>query len=163
MNVKDSQERDPELGDRAESPIDLGENGWTRDTLQPGDAIVVDGWAARNGSRQAWGNSVAVKATGRKVMTFVPKVPPPLLQTRPTPRWPDKQPRLGAPSAGSAEGYWAFPSQTALVENGVTTPMDQWGLLKNIADAPKVAPLQPWAQALYIERQRRFLRTTRCF
>ena len=35
--------------------------------------------------------------------------------------------------------------------------MSAYGLLQNIADAPKVAPLQPWARALYIERQRRFL------
>ena len=45
------------------------------------------------------------------------------------------------------QGYWAFPSATALVENGVNAPMDEWGLLKNIADAPKVAPMQPWALA----------------
>jgi Family of unknown function (DUF6152) len=157
MNVKDAKNEILNWAIELESPIDLAENGWTRETLQPGDTIVVDGWAARNGSRQAWGNSVTVKATGRKVMTVVDKVPPPLLQTRPTPRWPDKQPRLGAPSAGSAQGYWACPSATALVENGVTAPMDKWGLLKNIADASKVAPLQPWAQALYVERQRRFL------
>ena len=36
--------------------------------------------------------------------------------------------------------------------------MDEWGLLKNIADAPKVAPMQPWALQLYKERQQRFLR-----
>jgi hypothetical protein len=35
--------------------------------------------------------------------------------------------------------------------------MDQYGLLKNLADAPKVAPMQPWALALYRERQKRFL------
>jgi hypothetical protein len=45
-----------------------------------------------------------------------------------------------------------------LVENGANIPMDAWGLLKNIADAPKVAPMQPWALALYTARQRRFLR-----
>ena len=61
------------------------------------------------------------------------------------------------PRAGGAQGYWAFPSSTALVENGVNVAMDRRGLLKNIADAPKVAPLQPWALALYQDRQRRFL------
>jgi len=55
------------------------------------------------------------------------------------------------------QGYWAYPSVTALAENGVNVAMDAYGLLRNIADAPKVAPLQPWAQALYLERQRRFL------
>ena len=80
-------------------------------------------------------------------------------QPRPTPRWPDGQPRLGA-APGGAQGYWAYPSVTALAEgNGAQDrdPMDEWGLLKNIADAPKVAPMQPWALQLYTERQRRFL------
>ena len=35
--------------------------------------------------------------------------------------------------------------------------MTKYGLLKNIDDAAKVAPMQPWALALYRERQRRFL------
>ena len=32
--------------------------------------------------------------------------------------------------------------------------MDECGLLADVADAPRVAPLQPWALALYQERQR---------
>jgi hypothetical protein len=36
--------------------------------------------------------------------------------------------------------------------------MDEWGLLKDVGDAPKVAPMQPWALKLYTERQQRFLR-----
>jgi hypothetical protein len=35
--------------------------------------------------------------------------------------------------------------------------MSTYGLLKNIGDAAKVAPMQPWALALYKERQARFL------
>jgi hypothetical protein len=35
--------------------------------------------------------------------------------------------------------------------------MDGFGLLKNIGDASKVAPLQPWALGIYVNRQRRFL------
>jgi hypothetical protein len=35
--------------------------------------------------------------------------------------------------------------------------MTPHGLLRNIADAPKVAPFKPWALSLYRERQRRFL------
>jgi len=140
-----------------ESPIDLQKSGWNRATLQPGDAIGVEGWAARDGSRQIWGNSVVLGATGRRVLNVTPRAPPPLVSARPTPRWPDKQPRLGA-LPGGTEGYWAYPSSTVLVENGANIPMDAWGLLKNIADAPKVAPMQPWALALYTARQRRFLR-----
>ena len=140
-----------------ESPIDLQKSGWNRATLQPGDAVGVEGWAARDGSRQVWGNSVVLGATGRRVLNVTPHAPAPLVARRPTPRWPDKQPRLGA-LPGGTEGYWAYPSSTVLVENGANIPMDAWGLLKNIADAPKVAPMQPWALALYTARQRRFLR-----
>ena len=138
------------------SPIELEESGWSRDTLHPGDKISVEGMAARNGSHQAWGKSVVLAATGRKIL-FASVSPPPMpLAPHPTPRWPDGQPRLGAGAQGR-QGYWAFPSATALVENGVNAPMDAWGLLKNIADAPKVAPMQPWALKLYTERQQRFL------
>ena len=156
MNVRDSKNETLNWAIELESPIDLQRSGWTRDSVQPGDAITVEGIAARNGSRQAWGNSIVMKATGRAVLNVSASAPPPLLQTRPTPRWPDHQPRLGA-SAGGAQGYWGYPSVTALVENGVTVAMDAYGLLRNMADAPKVAPLQPWAQGLYLERQRRFL------
>jgi hypothetical protein len=139
-----------------ESPIDLQRSGWTRESVRPGDAITVEGIAARNGSQQVWGRSVTMTATGRRVLVAAPAAPPPLLEPRPTPRWPDRQPTLGA-SPGGAQGYWAYPTVTALVENGAGVAMDEYGLLRDIADAPKVAPLQPWARALYIERQRRFL------
>ena len=36
-------------------------------------------------------------------------------------------------------------------------PMDAYGLLNNVTDASRVAPLQPWALALYQLRQRAFL------
>jgi hypothetical protein len=143
-----------------EGPIDLERSGWSRDTLRPGDRIRVAGIAARNGSHQAWGNAVVMRATGKAVynITLMPPAPP--LEPRPTPRWPDRQPRLGASQGGSA-GYWAYPSVTALAEGNsagkIAIPMDTWGLLKNIADAPRVAPLQPWALQLYTERQKRFL------
>jgi len=143
-----------------EGPIDLERSGWSRETLRPGDRIRVAGFAARNGSHQAWGNSMVVRATGKPVynVTLTPPAAP--LEPRPTPRWPDRQPRLGAAQGGST-GYWAYPSVTALAEGNsadkIAIPMDTWGLLKNIADAPKVAPMQPWALQLYTERQKRFL------
>ena len=143
-----------------EGPIDLQRNGWSRDSLRPGDKVHVEGIAARNGSHQVWGNSVVMRATGRAVynLTLTPPAPP--LEPRPTPRWADRQPRLGAPQGG-AQGYWAYPSVTALAEGNsagkIVIPMDTWGLLRNIADAPRVAPMQPWALQLYTERQKRFL------
>lgn len=140
-----------------ESPIELARNGWTSDAVQPGDRITVQGIAARNGSRQVWGNSVVLTGTNRRVYYIKNEGPPPLpLASRPTPRWPDKQPRLGN-IPGGVSGYWAYPSSTALKEDGVDVAMDKYGLLRNLADAPKVAPMQPWALALYRERQQRFL------
>jgi hypothetical protein len=156
MNVKDNKGETLNWAVELESPIDLQESGWNRETLHPGDAITVQGITARNGSRQIWGESVTMTGTERKVLNVTKSGPPPLLEARPTPRWPDRQPRLGG-SAGGSQGHWAYPSSTVLVENGVKVAMDAYGLLKNIADAPKVAPFQPWAQALYVARQRRFL------
>ena len=156
INVRDAKGMTLNWAVEAESPIDLQEGGWSADTLQPGDTITVQGIAARDGSRQVWGNSIVVKATGRRVLYVTPTPPPTPLQARPAPRWPDKQPRLG-PIPGGAQGYWGFPTSTVLMEAGSNVKMDQWGLLANVADAPKVAPMQPWAQALYINRQNRFL------
>ena len=155
MNVKNAQGTS-NWAVELNSPILLEMSGWSRDTVRPGDTLKVQGIAARNGSRQVWGNSVVMSKTGHQLfaMNIAPPAPP--LSPRPTPRWPDKQPRLG-PVAGGVQGYWAFPSATVLVENGVNVAMDRDGLLKNIADAPKVAPMQPWALALYRNRQQRFL------
>ena len=139
-----------------ESPIDLEANGWLRTTLQPGDKIAVSGIAARDNSRQIWAKSV-VTAAGKEIFTVNMAPPPMPLQMHPTPKWPDGQPRLGS-IAGGVQGYWAFPSSTVLVEAGVNAPMDEWGLLRNVVDASKVAPMQPWALQLYKERQERFLR-----
>ena len=155
MNVKENNQI-VNWAIELEGPINLQRGGWNHDSLQPGDPVTVDGIVARNGSRQAWAKSVVLTATGRAILTPGPTSPPPLLTTRPAPRWPDRQPRLGN-IPGGVQGYWGFPSATTLVENAAKIPMSEYGLLQSIADAPKVAPMQPWAQALYIARQRRFL------
>ena len=139
-----------------DSPIDLEAGGWNRATVQSGDAITVTGISARNGSRQVWATRIVMTGSGKQVLHITPPSPPALLANRPAPRWPDRQPRLG-PTAGGVQGYWAFPSATVLAESGVNVQMDQYGLLRNVADAPRVAPMQPWALALYQSRQRRFL------
>jgi hypothetical protein len=43
------------------------------------------------------------------------------------------------------------------METGANVPADVYGQLQNVADAARVAPLQPWALGVYQERQRRFL------
>jgi hypothetical protein len=145
-----------------ESPLDLERSGWNRDTLRPGDAITVQGILARDGSRQIWGNSVVLSNSGRRVLAMSAEAiaflkPMPAKQpARATPRWPEGQPRLGPPPGET--GYWARPSSTVLMENGANVAFDQYGLLKNINDAGKVAPFQQWARDLFVYRQRNFLK-----
>jgi hypothetical protein len=139
-----------------ESPLDLQRSGWRPDTLKIGEAITIQGIAARDGSKQAWANSVVVAAANRRVFTLTSAQ----LEARPaqpTPRWPDGQPRLG-PRAGE-RGYWGNPGSTALVQSGAGVPMDADGLLRNLGDVDKVAPFQRWARDLYELRQRSFLRS----
>jgi hypothetical protein len=119
-----------------ESTIDLKRSGWSRDTLKVGDAITVQAIAARDGSTTAWANSVIVTGTGQRVFTVTPAQPPAVQAGQPTPRWPDGQPRLGPP-AGQIMGYWAFPSATMLVEQGVSVQADAHGMLRNLGTSRK--------------------------
>lgn len=43
-------------------PNQLIRQGWRRSDIQPGDEIVVHGYAARNGSLRLWARSVAIVA-----------------------------------------------------------------------------------------------------
>jgi hypothetical protein len=139
-----------------ESPAELQLSGWSRETLVPGEAIVVDGMLARNGSRQIWGSSVRRAVNGQQLFTLDPDLPRLPLAPRPAPRWPDGRIALGATS-GASDGYWGYPTRTVLVEDGVDVPMNGDGQLVDLDDAGRVAPMQPWALALYRHRQQRFL------
>ena len=140
-----------------ESPIDLKASGWGAQSLRPGDAIVVAGPRARDGTRQIWGERVVRADTGRRIMFVNVSAPSRPLAPRPTPRWPDGRPSLGATSGGE-HGYWGFPSATALVEDGVEVEIGADGLLADIDAAARVAPLMPWALGVYRHRQNRQLR-----
>jgi hypothetical protein len=70
----------------------------------------------------------------------------------PTPRFPDGMVRFDREPG--EKGYWDMPTAVALIEDGVKVQVDANGKLANIADAAKVAPLQPWALALYEYRQK---------
>ena len=144
-----------------ESTIDLERSGWNLNTLKSGDAVTVQGMLARDGSPQIWGDSVVLTASNKRVLNMSAEakaflLPVANLPARATPRWPDGLPRLG-PAPGE-KGYWARPSATMLVEAGVRVEANEHGLLKNIAEAGKVAPFQPWARALFEQRQRDFLK-----
>jgi len=133
-----------------ESPVLLRGNGWGESSVKPGDRVEVKGLRARNGSRQIWSESMVL--AGKPVFTLKDLKPAIPARSEPAPRGTD-----GKVILGSASGYWGFPSEHALVEDGVNVQMDRYGQLAEIADAAKVAPLQPWALALYTQRQQRSL------
>jgi hypothetical protein len=139
-----------------DGPIILANNGWSETSLAPGEAIRVEGFAARNGSKQISGKSVVITRTGQPVYVGANGTPRAIpVASGSTPRWPDGRPRLGPPPGQT--GYWGYPSRGGMVEDGVTVQMDPYGLLNNVADAAKVAPMQPWALAIYKMRQSSFL------
>jgi hypothetical protein len=154
IDVKDAKGVPTNWAIELESVVDLERSGWSATTVKPGEVLTVDGPVARNGTHQVWGNTVS--AGNKKIFTVTPAMPPTATR-KPAPRWPDGQIRLGAEP--DRTGYWSFPTAGSLVETGVNVQMDRNGLLRNIADAAKVAPFQPWARDLYVLRQKNNLET----
>jgi hypothetical protein len=139
------------------SPLDLRKSGWTRDSLKVGDAVTVEAWLARDGSKLASGRTIVLASGKRLAEASETQVAQSRVQAKPTPRWPDGHPRLGV--VPGEMGYWASPSAASLVETTAgNIGMDGDGLLANLADAGKVAPFQPWAKGLYEYRQRMLLK-----
>jgi hypothetical protein len=157
LNVKGAKGEVVNWAVELESPIDLHDSGWNKDSVNPGDAITVVGFPARNGSRQIWSNKMSLTQGGKQVLNFTAKPPAPLLVKRPAPVGANGAPRLGM-VPGGVDGYWGYPSSTVLIDSTAKVDIRPDGLLKNPAvDAAKVAPFQPWALALYKNRQQRFL------
>src|SRR5690606_16406120 len=155
VNVTDDDGQVVNWAIELESPVVLERSGWERESVRPGDRVTIDGIRARNETRQVWADALVFADTGREVLAARDMPPKAPRTARPAPRWPDGTPMLGAPD--TTGGYWAYPTRTALVEDGVRVEMNADGLLANLEDAAKVAPLQPWALGLYMHRQRRFL------
>jgi len=138
------------------SRIDLRAAGWTGDSLKVGDRATVEGSLARDGSKEI-GAKLVILASGRRLSTVAPAQARSTEPSKPTPRWPDGHPRLGF--VPGEVGYWSSTVSSNLYENtGTPVRMNQDGLLLNLADAGKVAPLQPWAKGLYEYRQRTLLK-----
>src|SRR5690606_31806681 len=114
------------------------------DTVRPGDAVSIEGILARNGTRQIWAEGLVFAKTGRKVLVADDRPPIAPRAPRPTPRWPDGTPMLGAPEVQG--GYWAYPSRKTRVADGVRVEMNEDGLLAKIADARRVAPSKAWSR-----------------
>jgi hypothetical protein len=139
-----------------DSAIVLAKNGWSESSLPVGETVTVQGYAARDGSKQISGNSV-IAGSGKKVFSGTNGTAPQRkVASGPVPRWPSGQPRLGPPPGET--GYWGNPSRISLLQDGAKVEMDAYGLLKNIGDVDKVAPMQKWARDLYELRQRNFLK-----
>jgi hypothetical protein len=139
-----------------DSALTLAKNGWNEAALPLGETISVQGFVARDGSKQIIGNSLTTNS-GKKVFSGTNgTLPARKVASGPVPRWPSGQPRLGPPPGET--GYWGNPSRTSLLQDGAKVEMDAYGLLKNIADVDKVAPMQKWARDVYEYRQRNFLR-----
>jgi hypothetical protein len=142
-----------------DSAILLSKNGWSADSLPLGETITVQGFLGRDNNdsrKQISGNSVTT-SSGKKLFSGTSgTLPPRKVASGPVPRWPSGKPRLG-PAPGET-GYWGNPSRTSLLQDGAKVDMDAYGLLKNISDVDKVAPMQKWARDLYEYRQRNFLK-----
>jgi len=138
------------------NPLDLEHDGWKSDAVHIGDQLRIDAAPARGQHHQAFARSVVLTRTNAKLFTEPPHKPQSMLR-QPAPRWPDGQVRLGPPPG--QKGYWGAASVAALFEQTSTPiPTNDEGLLKNLADIDRVAPLQPWAKAVYEYRQRNLLK-----
>jgi hypothetical protein len=139
------------------NPIDLERHKWTRRSLRIGDLVAVDGRPARGPKRQALARSVVHKGSGKRLFDMPAARPATTGRAAQAPRWPDGQIRLG-PAPGQ-KGYWAATGAQALVAStAANVRMNDEGLLANLADADRVAPMLPWAKAVYLHRQRTLLK-----
>jgi hypothetical protein len=137
------------------SRIELKRDGWTKDSVNIGDAVTIEASAARDGSKQAWGKAVSF-ANGKKLNAAGAPFLKVSAPTKPSPRWPDGHVRLGR--VPGETGYWSSTAASVMKEEGSAARIDAEGLLANLADAGKVAPFQPWAKGLYEYRQKNLLK-----
>jgi hypothetical protein len=136
------------------NPLELERNGFVSSSLKIGDTVAIQGSPARTEAHHALATSVVLKASGKRL--FAVASAPPRGRAAAAPRWPDGHVRLG-PAPGS-KGHWGVASAKVLVENTAKVVINDDGLLMNLADASKVAPLKPWARALYEFRQKALLK-----
>lgn len=138
------------------NPLELEREGWKPGAVHIGDIVSVEGAPSRGETRQASAKSIVATKTGKKLFA-AGAVRRAVAAAAAAPRWPDNQVRLG-PAPGK-KGYWGAASAKVLMEStSGKIPMTDDGLLLNLADADKVAPMQPWAKAVFEHRQRTLLK-----
>jgi hypothetical protein len=164
IDVRDASGIVTSWGVEVGNPIDLERRKWTRQSIRIGDIITVEGVPARGLGRQALARSVVHKASGKRLFDLTAPRSAAAGRAAPAPRWPDGQLRLG-PAPGQ-KGYWTAAGAKTLVDSTASNVrMNDEGLLANLSDADRVAPMLPWAKALYLHRQRTLLKDdpiTRC-
>lgn len=67
LNVKTESGVIENWGFEMGGPNGLRSQGWTRDTMKIGDELVVEGFLARNGSKNVNAKNVTMAATGKKL------------------------------------------------------------------------------------------------
>src|SRR5262245_59705966 len=75
IDVKDAAGRVTNWGFEAASPSALKAQGWTRDSIKPGDYIIVNAYRARNGTPFAAARTLTLR-NGRKLSAASDGVPP---------------------------------------------------------------------------------------
>ncbi len=155
VNVKEASGQVENWAVEIGNPLELEKSGWKASTLRIGDVIAIEGLPARGQSKRALASSVT--RNGARVFAVANLAQTAAKGAEAPPRWPDGHVRLG-PEPGK-KGYWGAASTGALVQDSARgLAMSQDGLLKNLADADKVAPFLPWAKAVYEYRQRSLLK-----
>jgi len=67
LNVKSDSGNIENWGFEMGGPNSLRSSGWNRETMKIGDEIVVEGFLARNGSRNVNAKNVTMASTGKKL------------------------------------------------------------------------------------------------
>jgi Family of unknown function (DUF6152) len=67
LNVKNESGTIENWGFEMGGPNSLRNSGWTKETMKIGDELVVEGFLARNGSRNVNAKNVTMAATGKKL------------------------------------------------------------------------------------------------
>jgi hypothetical protein len=135
------------------NPLELERSGWKSTTVRVGDSVSVEGLPARGMKRQAFAKSV----TRNKAKIFTLTARRPAASREPAPRWPGGRVSLGPPAG--KKGYWEVGASSALYDSAAgKIAMNDEGLLMNLADIDRIAPMQPWARSVYEYRQRTLLK-----
>ena len=67
LDIKDQAGTVTNWGMEMGSPNGLMRNGWTRNSMKPGDAVTVEGSLAKDGSSRGNARTVLLKSTGQRL------------------------------------------------------------------------------------------------